>query len=69
MNKDPYDLFWDWANKPLDSPLTIDAAIHRAVMMLTPEERKDRAFVNEAVEKQKGPAAVWPPGGCKVIAR
>jgi hypothetical protein len=34
---------------PLDSPLTIDAAIHEAVMALPPDERRDRAKVNEAV--------------------
>ena len=31
------------------SPLTIDAAIHEAVMALPPEERRDRVKVNEAV--------------------
>jgi hypothetical protein len=35
--------------KPLDSTLTIDAAIHDAVMALPPDERCDRANVNEAV--------------------
>ncbi len=29
--------------------LTIDAAIHDAVMALPPDERRDRAKVNEAV--------------------
>ena len=37
------------ATKSLDSPLTLDAAIHDAVMALPPEERLDRAKVNEAV--------------------
>ena len=40
-----------WAEKPLDSPLTIDAAIHDAVMALPPDERRDRAKVNEAVRE------------------
>jgi hypothetical protein len=31
---------------------TIDAKIHNVVMMLTPEERADRATVNEAVRTQ-----------------
>ncbi len=46
-----------WAEKPLDSPLTIDAAIHDAVMALPPDERRDRARVNEAVRDglQLGP--------------
>jgi hypothetical protein len=33
--------------KPLDSTLTIDAAIHDAVMALPPDELCDRANVNE----------------------
>jgi hypothetical protein len=48
-DNDAFDLWWAWAVKPLDSPLTIDAAIHDAVMALPPEERLDRAKVNEAV--------------------
>ncbi len=40
---------WEWAEKPLDSPLTIDAEMHDAVMALQPDERRDRAKVNEAV--------------------
>ena len=35
--------------KPLDGPLTIDAEIHEAVMAPPPDERRDRAKVNEAV--------------------
>jgi hypothetical protein len=31
--------------------LTIDAAIHDAVMALPPDERRDRAKVNEAVRR------------------
>jgi len=41
-NKDAFDLWWQWAEKPLDSMLTIDAAIHDAVMTLPPDERRDR---------------------------
>jgi hypothetical protein len=37
------------AEKQLDSMLTIDAVIHDAVMALPPDERRDRAKVNEAV--------------------
>ena len=51
MTPDPFDLFWQWANKPTDSDLTLDADIHEAVMALTPEERMDRSVVNEAVRK------------------
>jgi hypothetical protein len=47
--KDAFDLWWEWAEKPVDSTLTIDAAIHDAVMALPPDERRDRAEVNVAV--------------------
>jgi hypothetical protein len=47
--KDAFQLWWEWAEKPLDSTLTIDAAIHDAVMAPPPDERRDRAKVNEAV--------------------
>jgi hypothetical protein len=39
----------DWAEKPVDSMLTIPVEIHEAVMALPPDERRDRAKVNEAV--------------------
>src|SRR6266403_4730531 len=45
---------WEWAEKPVDSPLTIDATIHEAVMALPPDERRDRAKVNEACAKVSG---------------
>jgi hypothetical protein len=48
-NKDDFDLWWEWAEKPVDSMLMIDAEIHEAVMALPPDERRDRAKVNEAV--------------------
>jgi hypothetical protein len=50
-NKDAFDLWWEWAEKRLDSPLTIDAAIHDAVMALPPDERRDREKVNEALRE------------------
>jgi hypothetical protein len=59
-NKDAFDQWWEWANKPVDSPLTIPAEIHDAVMMLTQEERKNRAVVNETVRTQMSPL---PPAG------
>jgi hypothetical protein len=46
---DAFDRWWGWAVKPPDSSLTIPAEIHDAVMTLLPEERLDRAKVNEAV--------------------
>lgn len=48
---DAFDRFWQWANKPLDSGLTLPADIHHAVTSLAPEARYDRAKVNEAVRK------------------
>ena len=45
---DAYDRFWQWAEKPPESLLTIPAALHRAVMSLSPEDRQDRAKVNAA---------------------
>ncbi len=41
-NKDAFDLWWAWAEKPPHSTLTI------------PNERHDRAKVNEAVRKSRG---------------
>jgi hypothetical protein len=46
-NRDAFDLWWEWAEKPLDSPLRIPAGIHQAT--LPSEERRDRTRVNEAV--------------------
>ena len=45
---DAFDRFWQWAEKPLHSPLTIPADRHRAVMELSPEDRRDRVKVNDA---------------------
>jgi hypothetical protein len=46
---DAFDRWRDWAEKPLDSDITIPAEIHNAVMTLTPESRRERATVNAAV--------------------
>jgi hypothetical protein len=48
MTKDAFELWWEWAEKPVDSMLTIPAEIHEAVMALSPEERRDRVKFNEA---------------------
>jgi hypothetical protein len=63
-SKDAFDLFWEWARKPHHNPLTIDAAIREAVMALPPDERLDRAKVNEAVREglKRGPLR---PAGSK----
>ncbi len=44
--KDAFDRWWEWAEKPADSTLTIPAHLHQAVMQLSPEQRRDRAAVN-----------------------
>jgi hypothetical protein len=54
--KDAFDLWWEWATKDRATDYrTIDAKIHNVVMMLTPEERMDRATVNEAVRTHMTP--------------
>jgi hypothetical protein len=49
MVKDAFDRWWEWAERPVESTLTIPAHFHDAVMGLSPEERRDRKLVNEAV--------------------
>jgi hypothetical protein len=49
--KDAFDRWWEWANKPVGSYVTIPADIHNAVMELSLEERLDRVKVNEAVRR------------------
>jgi hypothetical protein len=48
---DAFDRFRQWADKPLESTLTIPAELHRAVMELAPADRRDRAKVNEAAAR------------------
>ena len=49
---DAFDQWWQWAEKPLDSLLTIPAELHEAVMALTPNQRRARHAVNEAVRSR-----------------
>ena len=51
--KDAFDLWWEWANKPVESSQTISGDIHYPVMELSPEDRHDRAKVNEAVRRYR----------------
>jgi hypothetical protein len=51
MVKDAFDRWWEWADKPADSSLTIPAYFHEAVMQLSPEQRRDRQSVNDAVRR------------------
>jgi hypothetical protein len=48
---DAFDHWWEWANKPVGTYVTIPADIHNAVMELSPEDRLDRKKVNEAVRR------------------
>jgi hypothetical protein len=47
--KDAFDLWCEWATKPHESMLSIDGDIHYPIM--EPEDRRDRAKVNEAVRQ------------------
>jgi hypothetical protein len=51
---DAFDRFWQWADKPFDSGLTIIAELHSAVMELAPQDRRDRAEVNAAFGAARG---------------
>jgi hypothetical protein len=51
---DAFDRFWQWANKPVESQLTIPAELLQAVMELTPEDR-DRAALNQAAARVLDP--------------
>ena len=42
MAKDAFDRWWEWVEKPADSPLTTPAHLRDAVMKLTPEQRLNR---------------------------
>jgi uncharacterized phage protein gp47/JayE len=46
-----FDRFWQWANKPLESQLTIPAELYQAVIELAPDDRRDRAAVNQAAAR------------------
>ena len=47
--KDAFDRWWELVEKPSDSPLTIPAYLHDAVMQLPPDDGLNRGKVNEAV--------------------
>ena len=51
--KDAFDLWWERAQKPHESMLMIDADIHNPIMELSPEDRRDREKVNEAVRRYR----------------
>jgi hypothetical protein len=49
---DAFDRFGQWADKPVESPMTIPTNLHRAIRELAPEDRRDRAKVNEAARRE-----------------
>jgi hypothetical protein len=51
--KDAFDLWWEWYEKPSESMLMIDGDIYCPVMELSPEDRRDREKVNEAVRRYR----------------
>ena len=51
----PFDRYWEWAKKPVESRLMLDGRLHNPIMALSKEDRKDRQKVNDAVERY-----VWP---------
>jgi hypothetical protein len=51
--KDAFDLWWEWAQKPHESFLMLDADIRRPIMDFSPEDRRDRDKVNEAVRRYR----------------
>jgi hypothetical protein len=57
MPKDVFDQWQEWANKPLDSDLSIPTDLHGAVAPLVPEDRLDRDKVNQAVREAHDPNA------------
>ncbi len=64
-NKDAFDLWWAWAEKPSHSTLTIPAEIHDAVMALPPNERHDRAKVNELCASPGGHEGTQSPAASR----
>jgi hypothetical protein len=59
---DAFDRFWQWADKPPKSSLTIPAELHRAVMEFAAEDRRDRAAVSQTAARTR-PRPHSPPGG------
>jgi hypothetical protein len=51
--KEAFDIWWEWARKPVESMLMIRGEIHYPVMSLSPEDRRDRTKVNEAVRQYR----------------
>ena len=67
--KDAFDLWWEWADKPVDNKPTIDAAVYDAVMALPPDERRDRAKVNAAVRDGLRLGPLRPAGSADLYWR
>lgn len=63
---DAFDRSWQSADKSPKSPLAIPAELHREVMELASEERRDRATVNlsetATLGDRRWPGRTGPPG-------
>jgi hypothetical protein len=55
MAKDAFDQFWEWANQPEGSHLSIPSDLHGAVRDLSPEDQMNRERVNQAVREARDP--------------
>jgi hypothetical protein len=53
--KDAFDQFWEWANKPEGSDLSIPWDLHGAVRELSPDDQMNRERVNQAVREARDP--------------
>ena len=52
---DDFDRYWQWANKSLESTLTIPADIHHAITSLPPEARRAVRMVQETAGGNTAP--------------
>ena len=67
---DAFDMFWRWANKPLeDHTITIPAELHHAVTSLREEDRHDREKVNCAAAHLGARACAQPKNRRNVAVR
>ncbi len=64
MHKDAFDLWWEWAEKPLDSAADdLGRDPTNAVMALPPDERRDRAKVNQGRARW---CQTWTVASCRI---
>jgi hypothetical protein len=49
MAKDAFDRWWEWVERPPNSNLIVPPHFHEAISKLSPEQRRERTAVNEAI--------------------